>query len=189
VFYKDREVRVVEAGSNLTLIADVDGHEYNVRTTDLTEKPIRKTRSGNEIRESAYSPYKGNEKIFDAKFVAEEKPQDILAQLDAFVIAHGQVIIGCGPAQRESALERLRSFGISNPDGFVRVYPEGHDMKIDLFIPDPKMPGVDLALGIFFGDMRLASSGLYQISRTYYISRLLSDVHVLESQDKLISSE
>lgn len=187
MFYKQQPVVVVEAGVLLSKIQFPDGEETHVKTADLTESAKRTYKT--QPVKSAYALYEGNEPIFDAPFIAAEKEPLVLALLDAVAVAQGQLVVSSGPESREKVLAELKAAGIENPDGFVRVSPNGHDVKYDLFIPDPKVPDIDKALGIFLNPHRLSGTGLYQISRKDYIVRLLDKVHILAIEDTLTPAE
>lgn len=183
MFYKQQSVVVVEAGVLLSKIQFPDGEETYVRTENLTESSKRAYKT--QPVKSAYALYEGNEAIFDAPFVAPAKDFVALALLDAHVIKYGQLVVSSGPESLAKAHGELEWAGIRNAEGFVRTSPNGHDVKYDLFIPDPKVPDIDKALGIFLNPHRLNSTGLYQISRKDYIVRLLDKVHILAIEETL----
>jgi hypothetical protein len=186
MFYKGREVKIYSETANFYFLAFADelDNTFNVKK-ELVKDSIKKSLSPLRlIQESSYAAYEGHKDVFDAP-LDFEKNGDLWEFLDTHSVKHGQLIIGCGPETRERVLDDLVGCGISNPEGYVRIYEKGHDVKFDLFIPDPKMPGIDLQLGVFLNPHRLNSTGLYQIGRREYITRLLTQVHILEIQESL----
>lgn len=132
--------------------------------------------------ESKYAPYVGNEKIFDAPFNPHKEPKllkKFMEQTSKWIL-----VVGSSLDSIESTAKELLQAGLSTPRDYIRQYDGGHGTKYDLLVPDPNMPGIDLALGLYFNPIRLRQ-GFYQIGRTEFALYVLPHVRVLEVGEKI----
>lgn len=156
---------------------------------DEIRRTGKKTKQASIKELSKYcTDFEGNKQLFSSPFDStrnSERLHEFEKQADTWVL-----VVGCAPASYEQTLQEMSLHGVEDdPKNYVRIYKRGHDAKYDLLIPDPKMPGIDFDLGIFFGYHRLKSSGRYQIGRTDFALRNLTRVRILETGEPLPNAQ
>lgn len=121
--------------------------------------------------------------IFSAPFDPNKNPnvlRNFEKQASTWIL-----VVGCGPESYSRVCSELERAGLDQPEDYVRLYTQGHAEKYDLLVPDPKIPKIDFDLGIFFGYIRLARTGRYQIGRKELALRNILKFRVLEVGEDL----
>lgn len=128
---------------------------------------------------SIYAPYIGNELIFDKPIDFNKNPslmETFLKQSHMWIL-----IVSSSPDSILLAEEELSQAGLINASDYIRKSSDTtHGIKYDLLIPDPKIPNIDIDLGIYFNPIRLSSTNRYQIGRKDFILRCIPYIRVLE---------
>jgi hypothetical protein len=123
----------------------------------------------------------------------ETKSPELTKLLDDLCVNCGIMLIGCNPSYEQEAIRFLTSNGVAHLQKYLRIGKtaeelgaEAHGMWVNIFIPDPNVPDIDVELGVYFNPHRIMSKryhGLYQLSKLSYTHRLLGMVAMEEEDD------
>lgn len=164
------------------LFFEENGERVHVEPKYVSVEADKITAKERARRLSKYcTDYEYHISVLGAEFDPNKNPTllaEFEEQSDSWVLK-----ISCGgdAATYQRVCSDLREHGLDNPENYIfRSAVTTNAEKYDLLVPDPNIPNIDFALGMFFNPLRLVSTNRYQIGRKEFALRNLLKVHILE---------